>query len=308
MIYFKGYTHQSIAKMIYSILKKLDNPNLLLFETFHCNEKDYKIIDKWLEKENTTIFVISFHDPAYILPEKYKNLADDNRIRRITTQDIFFFLLLVDEHFLDYSEEQLQPYENFEYNFLCYQRKPNIQRINLYETLKDIPNGLVTIGNIEFNKINGGLSKTHGGDNDPNPLKVVADMYSLGKLEIWKKSFLNIVSETIQDLNDRIFLSEKTLKPILGMRPFIFYGHPQSSKFLKSKGFETFDEDFDFMIQPYYETQIETIKKTVLNIKEPELLYKKLLPKIKHNREHLATVIAKEKENLENLISFTKKL
>ena len=42
-----------------------------------------------------------------------------------------------------------------------------------------------------------------------------------------------------------MWITEKTFKPIIGSRPFIIYGHPETAQRLQSVGFETFDEEFE---------------------------------------------------------------
>jgi hypothetical protein len=50
------------------------------------------------------------------------------------------------------------------------------------------------------------------------------DIHSLGNLDIWQQHFLNVVGETEFMHWDNMFISEKTWKPILGLRPFVING------------------------------------------------------------------------------------
>ena len=69
------------------------------------------------------------------------------------------------------------------------------------------------------------------------------------------------------------------------------------------KGFEIFDEDFGYEPGNCYEDQVKQIEKIVSEIKNPELFYKKLLPKLQHNKEQFLTIANKEWEKLETLIN-----
>jgi hypothetical protein len=42
------------------------------------------------------------------------------------------------------------------------------------------------------------------------------------------------------------FTSEKTFKPILGMRPFFIYGQAPLRQYLKDQGFDIFEDIFDY--------------------------------------------------------------
>jgi len=62
----------------------------------------------------------------------------------------------------------------------------------------------------------------------------------------YKKTFLSLVAET---LSDDIFLSEKTYKPLAAGHPFILLAAPGQLAYLKTLGYQTFDqywnEDYD---------------------------------------------------------------
>ena len=66
------------------------------------------------------------------------------------------------------------------------------------------------------------------------------DVVSLGKLDIWKNHFLNIVSETEFNQWHPLFITEKTWKPIIGLRPFIIHGQTRIYQWLQKHGFKTF--------------------------------------------------------------------
>jgi len=66
--------------------------------------------------------------------------------------------------------------------------------------------------------------------------------------KLYQETFLSVVSETIFDL-DNIFISEKIIKPIYNLHPFIVTSSPLFLEKLKELGFKTFspfiDESYD---------------------------------------------------------------
>jgi hypothetical protein len=63
---------------------------------------------------------------------------------------------------------------------------------------------------------------------------------------IWYESTaFSIVAETLVTNDVRIFVTEKTFKPIAFRHPFIILGQPGILSYLKSQGFETFENIFD---------------------------------------------------------------
>lgn len=66
---------------------------------------------------------------------------------------------------------------------------------------------------------------------------------------MYKNSWVTLVVETTFFKHDTIFISEKTLKPIACMQPFILVGSTGTLKYLKKLGYKTFhpiiDESYD---------------------------------------------------------------
>lgn len=101
----------------------------------------------------------------------------------------------------------------------------------------------------------GGSPPTRLLDNDsvgqalaPNPgpeqYGISNDVASLGPIDRWQKHLVNIVTETVWDIEQHNFVSEKTFKPILGLRPFLLYAANGGIKCLHSRGIEPYVTDF----------------------------------------------------------------
>lgn len=82
----------------------------------------------------------------------------------------------------------------------------------------------------------------------------VADYHNfLSRKDEYEKTYFTIVSETNAQ-SDYCFITEKTIKPIMNLHPFLVLGNPHTLRVLKSYGLKTFhrwwdesyDNEFDF--------------------------------------------------------------
>ena len=115
---------------------------------------------------------------------------------------------------------------------------------------------------------------------------------SIHNTELWHytDTFFSIISETTIDNR---FITEKIYKPMLNLHPFIIIGAPRILELLKEKGYYTFEEMFD----ESYDTELDPvvrINKVISNVnnfskktyKEKHKIYKSIIPKLLHNRNH----------------------
>jgi hypothetical protein len=77
-----------------------------------------------------------------------------------------------------------------------------------------------------------------------NQFGIPNDISTLGNIDYWQQHFLNVVTETVYDINSMNFVSEKIYKPILGMRPFLVYDTDSAYCWLTDRGFESYVDDF----------------------------------------------------------------
>ena len=82
-------------------------------------------------------------------------------------------------------------------------------------------------------------------NSDPGQYGIHNDIVSLGHLANWQRCFLNVVTETVYDINRNYFVSEKIYKPIIGCRPFLVYDPDGGRQWLEDRGFETYINDFN---------------------------------------------------------------
>jgi hypothetical protein len=208
--------------------------------------------------------------------------------------------------FKSYTEEELTP-QTFDYLYLNYNRKPHFHRVQFVNKLEGaglIRDGCVTMGGNSAYTVNDldqdylqyGASDVVGDIGIPN------DIYSLGRLDIWNCSLINIVSETEFSV-DSTFLSEKVYKPIIGMRPFIINGNPKIYSWLTASGFDCFDDIFP--VQEILECRNLTKQQDLIikclteyALTDRQNLYDQLLPRLKQNRLHFFEY-AKQQSNLQ---------
>lgn len=108
-------------------------------------------------------------------------------------------------------------------------------------------------------------------------------------------SYFNIVTETCF-AEGQIFFTEKILKPLMCLQPFIVLSSPNYLKKLKELGFKTFDSLWDESYDSIIDNEdrllklFEIIKEiSEWSLEECEKNYKSVLDICIYNREHLST-------------------
>ena len=130
-------------------------------------------------------------------------------------------------------------------------------------------------------------------------------------------SYFEIVTESWFTDERCLYFTEKTIRPILRLNPFIIVGCPGTLKYLKSVGFKTFspfiDESYDEISSTEFRMKaiFKEIKRLCeLDKEEIHKMYQKLLPILQHNLTHFMNntgdIIDKELE--ENILPFLKKV
>jgi len=220
--------------------------------------------------------------------------------------------------FKKYNDSELLMCSNNPVAYLCYQNKPHSHRQILTKTLLDnklLAKGIVTLGKYDDQaymflelvklEIDEPITEYYYGSRGltkENP-------YSLGDINVWKKCFLNVISES--SYSSRLFISEKTYKPILGMRPFILNGNPNILQYLQEHGFYTFEEYWknvnfrECISMEDTASCIATVLREVCSKSPMEigLMYNEMLPKLKHNRERFFQHAREQEHKLNHLFN-----
>ncbi len=168
-----------------------------------------------------------------------------------------FWAMVCDLNFRAYTNDELQLRPGAK-KFMCLNRKPHAHRQVMMKHLDQIQ---------EYGHLTSAANQLLA-EADVNDYTVPNDVYTLGDISTWQNAYLNIVTETVFK-SDEFFISEKTWKPIIGQRPFFVYGQPQLREYLKTQGFDTFEDIIEYSgcvtEQDYAELAVTTIKNLIVN-------------------------------------------
>jgi hypothetical protein len=269
------------------------------------NWYEYQDVKDWINQKPTTVIACSLTDP---LSQVWYS---DTRVFGYGDIKFDFWAVACNKFFKNYRHEELLPTQ-FDYLFLNYNRKPHPHRVDLvqeFECAGIIDLGCTTlsgtdytVGDIDSSYEDSGARDVVGDIGIPN------DIYSLGRLDIWQHAFINIVSETQFDSNS-VFLSEKTFKPIIGLRPFIINGNPQIYTWLRDAGFDCFEDIFpvqELIRSTGTEANHKLIVEAVKSFKDTDLmkLYHNLLPRLINNQTHFYEYATSQSDISNNIKSF----
>jgi len=115
------------------------------------------------------------------------------------------------------------------------------------------------------------------------------------EFDLWKSGLWHIVTETVFYYN-KLHLTEKIFKPIVAQRPFMLAAAPGNLAYLKSYGFQTFDqwidESYDTIQDPDQRLQAiadQTQRLCAMSDSELRLMHQEMQPVLEHNFNHLWT-------------------
>jgi hypothetical protein len=236
-----------------------------------------------------------------------------------------------DEAFLENLEKQRITKK--EKHFLCFNRKPHDHRVFIFAEIMTNPKlkdkTILTLGN---KNIIPGQDFTEAIRRFVNPnykfssdrLYDFIDNYDANNdhtydidtfvieqsnkinLDAHFKTFCNIVTETNAG-QDTLFFSEKIIKPIFTLQPFIIIGNKGSLKKLKEYGFKTFsqwwDESYDKLD---YQTRTEKIVEVLEEISTwDDNKINRTLDEMQETLEHNFKMILEDKSTKDFFNSFT---
>lgn len=339
---FGRQEHQIYNSLRQQIEKKFPlGNNLLVNMTWfgpQFNNPTWPSINQLINKNKSfdRIFWIDIIDPVTLLPDQISDLENKLQVKEkyyigtaFTGKYSFNTASIVCyEDFPAYLESDLS-LTNVEFLYLNYNRKPKPHRIRMVELLHEHnleKHGIITLGkndaayDVSQGKtttfhltVNDAIDGTHGGKFPKQTTfgdfgGVPYDLCSLGNINIWQNHFLNIVSETEFLPWDTVFVTEKTLKPIIGLRPFVINGQTTVYQWLRDCGFKTFNHYFngieleDIKEFEVHDAIINVVKYLVtLDQTEISAMYNDMLPDLKHNRARFFEFAQEQKYKIEHL-------
>ena len=221
----------------------------VIHSTWYGDQEHHSTM-QWLRShEWDQIVLVSMIDAAIPQPDWYREF--DRPVMAVGNyagdHDIVFWAQVLDQHFVLPDVRA-----DIDTAFMCLNRKPHWHRLRLYHHMEArglLDHGMVSMGSdgesparrtiVESVVANSlapnGMSQHHG---------IINDIVSLGDPVNWRRCFLNVVTETMFDINQCYFVSEKIFKPILGQRPFLVYATDGATRWLQHRGFRDYTQDF----------------------------------------------------------------
>jgi hypothetical protein len=165
--------------------------------------------------------------------------------------ELDFWAIFLDQNFFSPHTIELCRVDLIDRPFICLNRKPHSHRLELYQQLCQQQlniKGLVSMGGTDGQAVQLLDTETVVPDLAPNSGTerngIPNDISSLGNISNWARCFLTVVTETVYDINQNHFVSEKIYKPIVGLRPFLVYDTDGAYQWLRDRGFVTYHDEF----------------------------------------------------------------
>jgi hypothetical protein len=248
----KQYEQSLIQQYIQPVIT--DNiPTIMINSVWYTSEYHQQVLAELRTMKFDRIIIVAMLDAA--IP--HCNWYDEFNVQVKTvgyyagSDQIDFWAMFVEKYMQPMSMDWLLDHTGIDTAYMCLNRKPHWHRRQLYQCLEKhnlLDHGIVSMGSdsgpavrslstdCEHDMLAPNASKDHHGI--PN------DIASVGHCDNWKRCFLNIVTETVFDINRNGFVSEKIYKPIIGCKPFLIYDTDGATKWLTDRGFEMFTQDF----------------------------------------------------------------
>lgn len=317
LVYDQGFSNNIVGdvdeKIKNSILEKLDSNTVFINTTWiEDNDTLRSVLDKnkiaicysgpdW---ENTQCIDIRRKAHKVIL-EKSKSVIYIGNTRG--SNYFNFWAEFIRQNPYNFFNKQYTKTPNFNKLFMCLNRKPHHHRLFFVDLLED--KNLINSGYISIDRKNSPLylnetlnDKVKLGDLAvSDSVSIKNDIVSLGDPKFWNSHFLNIVTETT--VHTDVFISEKTWKPIIGLRPFLILGDFNIYNQLHEIGIDTFDDLFGNW---YSNTNWESRAKSIVDIidfykkEDTNKIYKSIEGRLLLNRKCFLNFTENNLERIKN--------
>ena len=280
---------------------------VIINSTWYTNQYHNTVME-WLRNNKVDVIVlVAMIDAAIPTVEFFQEI--DARVVCVGyypgPDQIDFWALFLDQYYCPLHTLDLCRIDFIDRSFMCLNRKPHWHRKRLFNELQHfnlLDKGLISMGSetdvplmgLDFPEVvnfapNSGIEQ----NGIPN------DIASLGSIKNWQRHFLNIVTETVYDINSNNFVSEKIYKPIIGMRPFLVYDTDGACRWLNDRGFVNYTDDFADITDLDLKNPVNIAPFLVILSNQPVSYWKKKLvdlsQKIVYNKEHFYKYVDKQK-------------
>ena len=325
---YEVHIFNSLVKQVENKFK--DKSNLVINTTWFGPQFDNGQWQKALNFTNNfdNLFLLSVIDPLYLQNEDLDILLEKYKVKNVYKIGMFedsiyewnFHALIGNNVMPKYSEQEVL-LQDPKYVYMLYQRKPRYHRIEITEILRQrnlLQNGIVTLGgpdpevkweghykDWEVLKIEDYPENYLGaGDAKDAFGGVPDDLATVGRLDLWRSHFLNISSETVFDEWEPLLVTEKIWKPMIGFRPFLVHGNPRTYKWLRDRGFRTFNKYWKH-IDAETQGAHDTVWQVIEFLKTQDLLkmYIDMLPDLRYNKERFYEFSLEQEYKMENIFA-----
>jgi len=244
---------QSIVQQYIQPAAQDSVPTVLINSVWYTGDYHQQVLAELRTMKFDRIIVVALLDAAIPRREWYDEFGVEVRTMgyyygpdQVDLWAMFF------DQYLDLPDTAwLTDHTGMDTAYMCLNRKPHWHRLQLYRQLEScnlLNQGLVSMGSNSGPAVRTLPTDCEHDNHAPNASRehygIPNDIASVGHLENWRRCFLNIVTETVFDINQNGFVSEKIYKPIAGCRPFLIYDTDGATRWLTERGFETFTQDF----------------------------------------------------------------
>ena len=313
-----------VEQLIINILERkaqeqLNIDRLMIVNPTWLHEVD---IAKNIKEANPDLIIChNFVDPA--VAKIFKTIETSGRpyiiLGNANQYRLDFWAMVCDLYFQSYTDVDTV-LKSTARKFICLNRKPHQHRKVIVDNLLPLhKQGYISLGTPgnpitieeEFSDEQGIRDEYQNlGVERFVSNQIRNDIFSLGNLDVWNNSYLCLVTETeFSNFNpDNFFISEKTWKPIIGMRPFFVYGQAPLRQYLKDSGFDIFEDIFDYsnidnskndpvQMQQYCQVAVDAVNQ----IKNPWQEYQTIRNRCQGNRDRFRSYVYEQWQRLEQL-------
>jgi hypothetical protein len=280
------------------------------------------------KKQFDNLFLLAAVDPVFLNSDQIANIVAETKSTNVFLLGHFdsnyqfnFHSTVLPKYFKSYTIEELW-LTDLNWLFVNYNRKPREHRTELVQKIVDA--NLKDFGVMSLGKNDKTFSKQEevlclllgesieeykeGNWSMPDTFGIPHDIHSLGNMKTWRTHFLTVVSETEFWPWDNTFVSEKTWKPIIGLRPFVLNGQTKIYKYLRDNGFYTFNHywphiEMEELPESEVHNSLINVIQFLSTLSKTTLLemYADMLPALKHNRNRFFEYAQEQKYKTEHL-------
>jgi hypothetical protein len=300
-------------EIITQLLKKQysdESKTVIINSVWYTQDYHQQVLQQLRQTQFDCIVLVAMLDAAIPSPSWYSEF--DCPVYTVGyypgANNLDFWAMFVDK-FFDYPKlSELADPQRIVKPYMCLNRKPHWHRVQLFNRLTELDlvhRGIVSMGGnghaiklLEQDRDHDDFAPNAGRDQTGLP----NDIASLGHLLNWQQAFLNVVTETVYNINQNHFVSEKIYKPIVGLRPFLVYDTDGASNWLESRGFQTYVDEFSDITDLDLKLPENTAKFLSVLCQQSEDYFRSkfvaLMPKLLYNRNQFAAHVRSEQNKI----------